>query len=353
MNECERCGASIPSAVGDGKTCHRCLMNVVRRTAVDEAWVRDRFPQLKEPVSLSRVDGILRFKSSHFGTGAKVILYLVEMAGAEFERVRILANIEKRSNLDHSGIAVLCDHGEIDGYAYAIETQPDGEPLRAAIHAAHVSRNDMLTLVPKITEVIRYAEGQRVTLSSDSDTVYLSASAEVTLTGIGLEENADPDSVVSWIEKHPAVGNSVGNYQLIELLGEGGFAEVYRARQDRPVRRDVALKILKLGMDTRQVLARFARERQALAQMGHSGIAKIHDAGATDAGRPYIIMELVEGLPITDYCDSECLTLEERARLLAQVCRAVEHGHERGIIHRDLKPSNVMVAEEDGLLKSP
>ena len=143
------------------------------------------------------------------------------------------------------------------------------------------------------------------------------------------------------------VGATIGRYKLLELVGEGGFGDVYMAEQQEPVRRKVALKIIKLGMDTRQVIARFEAERQALALMDHPNIAKVLDAGATDAGRPYFVMGLVKGLPITDYCEANSLTVEDRLRLMIDVCHAVQHAHQKGIIHRDLKPTNILVAQDN------
>ncbi len=136
-------------------------------------------------------------------------------------------------------------------------------------------------------------------------------------------------------------GCVIGRYKLREKIGEGGFGIVYLAEQQEPVKRRVALKIIKLGMDTRQVVARFEAERQALALMDHPNIAKVHDGGATDTGRLYFVMELVRGVPITHYCDENHLPTCERLRLFVQVCQAVQHAHQKGIIHRDLKPSNI------------
>ncbi len=142
-------------------------------------------------------------------------------------------------------------------------------------------------------------------------------------------------------------GTIIGPYKLLEQIGEGGFGLVFMAEQQQPVRRKVALKILKPGMDTRQVIARFEAERQALALMDHPNIAKVLDAGETGSGRPYVVMELVKGVPITDYCDQKRLTTRERLELFAHVCQAVQHAHQKGIIHRDIKPSNVMVTLHD------
>ncbi|MEE8458483.1 MAG: serine/threonine-protein kinase [Phycisphaerales bacterium] len=146
-----------------------------------------------------------------------------------------------------------------------------------------------------------------------------------------------------------AVGTVIGRYRLMEEIGEGGFGTVYMAEQQHPVRRMVALKIIKLGMDTKQVIARFEAERQALAMMDHPNIAKVLDAGATETGRPYFVMELVKGIPLGEYCDEEGLSTVERLKLFVKVCHAVQHAHQKGIIHRDIKPSNVMVTMHDGV----
>jgi eukaryotic-like serine/threonine-protein kinase len=143
-------------------------------------------------------------------------------------------------------------------------------------------------------------------------------------------------------------GTIIGRYRLLEELGQGGFGVVYRAEQLEPVRREVALKIIKEGMDTQEVIARFEAERQALALMDHPNIAHVYDAGATATGRPYFVMELVGGLPVTEYCDAHRLSTGARLTLFLQVCAAVQHAHQKGIIHRDLKPSNVVVTEIEG-----
>jgi WD40 repeat protein len=170
-----------------------------------------------------------------------------------------------------------------------------------------------------------------------------------------LAAHANPDSVLSEltvrmeVPTSEGIGTFIGRYKLLELLGEGGWGTVWLAEQREPIRRRVALKVIKLGMDTRQVIARFEAERQALALMDHLHIAKVLDAGTTEAGRPYFVMELVRGIPITRFCEENQLPTRERLDLFIKVCRAVQHAHQKGIIHRDLKPSNVLVTLHDGV----
>jgi len=144
-------------------------------------------------------------------------------------------------------------------------------------------------------------------------------------------------------------GEMIGRYKLLQPIGEGGFGSVWMAEQREPVKRRVALKIIKLGMDTRQAIARFEVERQALAMMDHPNIAKVHDAGATEAGRPYFVMEYIKGVPICEYCDTGKLDTKARLELFGHVCHAIQHAHMKGIIHRDIKPSNVLVTMHDGV----
>jgi WD40 repeat protein/serine/threonine protein kinase/Flp pilus assembly protein TadD len=164
--------------------------------------------------------------------------------------------------------------------------------------------------------------------------------------------DAAPSGLADTIESSPPAerpGTTIGHYQLLQEIGEGGFGVVYMAEQREPVRRKVALKIIKPGMDTHAVVSRFESERQALALMDHPNIAHVLDAGAMDSGRPYFVMELVHGLPLTEYCDQNDLTTHQRLELFVQVCHAVQHAHQKGIIHRDIKPSNVMVTLYDGV----
>lgn len=148
-------------------------------------------------------------------------------------------------------------------------------------------------------------------------------------------------------DPHQRIGKLVGRFKLLGLLGEGGFGIVYLAEQKEPVRRQVALKIIKPGMDTKQVIARFEAERQALAVLDHPNIAQVYDAGTTEAGRPYFVMEHIKGVPITEHCDEQKLSIEERLELFLQVCDGVQHAHQRGIIHRDIKPSNILAVIDE------
>ena len=175
-----------------------------------------------------------------------------------------------------------------------------------------------------------------------------------------LKAHAEPDEILDapprnsgTIDYAPITegpGSMIGPYKLKEQIGEGGFGLVFVAEQQEPVKRKVALKVIRPGMDTREVIARFTAERQALALMDHPNIARVLDAGATDSGRPYFVMELVRGIPITDYCDQNHLAPRDRLELFVTVCQAVQHAHQKGIIHRDIKPSNVLVTSHDGKL---
>src|SRR6266567_4445174 len=157
----------------------------------------------------------------------------------------------------------------------------------------------------------------------------------------------EPKATVVTITEKP--GDRIGRYKLLQQIGEGGCGVVYMAEQEEPVRRRVALKVIKLGMDTKQVIARFEAERQALALMDHSNIAKVLDAGATEAGRPYFVMELVRGIKITEFCDEKSVPTADRLKLFTQVCQAIQHAHQKGVIHRDIKPSNILVTVNDGV----
>ena len=170
------------------------------------------------------------------------------------------------------------------------------------------------------------------------------------LLGLGLREKAG--SRGSETEKvttgPPGHRDRVGSYRILDRLGEGGMGIVYLAEQQKPIKRRVALKLIKLGMDTQEVMSRFESERQALAILNHPNVAQVYDAGTTEEGRPYFVMEHVPGISITEFCDQERFDTRQRLELFVDVCEAVQHAHQKGIIHRDLKPSNVLVSLRDG-----
>ncbi len=180
------------------------------------------------------------------------------------------------------------------------------------------------------------AEVRRMLAADAPGDSFLDGGAQAALGATETAESPSPEPLQE----------SIGPYRLLEKPGEGGMGEVWLAEQRQPVERKVALKIIKPGMDSAMVIARFSAERQALARMDHPAIARVYDAGATAAGRPYFVMEYIRGLPITTHCDRERLTTGERLGLLLEVCEGVQHAHQRGIIHRDLKPSNVVVTQE-------
>jgi hypothetical protein len=187
------------------------------------------------------------------------------------------------------------------------------------------------------------SEGQAEAFFSDcAEAVIAAADGENPAAGSDAEPAAAEDSLGE------PIGATIGRYKLLQKIGEGGCGVVYLAGQEQPIRRQVALKIIKLGMDTKSVIARFEAERQALALMDHPNIARVLDAGATDTGRPYFVMELVQGVRITEFCDTSQLETPQRLALFIQVCQAIQHAHQKGVIHRDIKPSNVLVTTLDG-----
>src|SRR5215213_8608495 len=155
---------------------------------------------------------------------------------------------------------------------------------------------------------------------------------------------SDRDFIPATTQRHPGL---VGPYHLLEVIGEGGMGVVYKAEQRQPIKRLVALKLIKLGMDSRQVVARFEGERQALAMMSHPNLARVFDAGTSETGRPYFVMEYVPGTSITQFCDAHRYSIKQRLELFGQACDAVQHAHQKAIVHRDIKPSNILVMLQD------
>ncbi|MCJ7728758.1 MAG: serine/threonine protein kinase, partial [Sedimentisphaerales bacterium] len=214
-------------------------------------------------------------------------------------------------------------------------------------------KKDEETIFNEAIEIKSYAERAAFVKSACGDDTALLARVEAMLKVHFEDESflkSPPAGIAGTLDAPPLAegpGMRIGRYKLLQLIGEGGFGVVYMAEQEEPIRRRVALKIIKLGMDTKQVIARFEAERQALAMMDHPNIARVLDAGATDTGRPYFVMELVKGIPITEYCDKNNLDTQNRLELFIDVCKAVQHAHQKGIIHRDIKPSNVMITLHD------
>ena len=192
----------------------------------------------------------------------------------------------------------------------------------------------------------------RAACGDDSDLLaHMDALLQAYETKDGILADSFIDEGITLDHSQPmeSPGTIIDRYKLLEKIGEGGFGVVWAAQQQEPVKRRVALKIIKLGMDTRQVVARFEAERQALALMDHPNIAKVLDGGSTEAGRPYFVMELVRGIPIIEYCDQERLSTRERLDLFIKICHAIQHAHQKGIIHRDIKPSNILITLHDGV----
>jgi tetratricopeptide (TPR) repeat protein len=190
-------------------------------------------------------------------------------------------------------------------------------------------------------------------VESEAEQFFADGSLALSVTGSAAHpswsSSTASEAVPPSLLDEESVGTRIGRYKLVQKIGEGGCGVVYMAEQEEPVRRRVALKIIKLGMETKSVIARFEAERQALAMMDHPNIARVFDAGATDRGSPYFVMELVRGVRITKYCDKNHLNIRQRLDLFIQICHAIQHAHQKGIIHRDIKPSNIMVALHDGV----
>ena len=196
---------------------------------------------------------------------------------------------------------------------------------------------------------LRAAVEEMLLAHADAEKFFANGRAAVNAPGIDAQAAAALKASNGEIDfTDEQIGSRVGRYKLLQKIGEGGCGAVYLAEQQEPVRRHVALKVIKLGMDTKSVIARFEAERQALALMDHPNIARVLDAGATETGRPYFVMEMVRGARITKYCDENNLSTVQRLELFIQVCRAIQHAHQKGIIHRDIKPSNILVTLHDG-----
>ena len=253
-----------------------------------------------------------------------------------------------QSPLQPSRINAICDQFE---NAWQAETVPKIADYLDAVEPTQ--RADLLGLLLAVDIEFRGKRDGHVDTS-----VYEPLGQEAVALAQRILENQSMPLMGSPMEKESALVKTtqpehqksewIGPYKLLQKIGEGGMGVVWRAEQEEPVRRHVALKVVKSGRHTKQVLARFDAERQALALMAHPNIAQVLDAGTTDYGQPYFVMELVEGIPLTDYCDKNQLNIQKRLQLFISVCHAIQHAHQKGIIHRDLKPSNVLVTDYDG-----
>ena len=227
--------------------------------------------------------------------------------------------------------------------ASVISSESEDHLLAELIDLPMAERKDLLSQTCGNDSVMRQRLEDKLKHLMDS----LSASVPPGDTPAGSSRHVIARALAAGLDVPERPGTLIGRYELLERIGEGGCGVVYLAEQKQPVRRQVALKLIKLGLDTREFVARFEAERQALAVMEHPNIARVFDAGATEVGRPYFVMELVRGVPITRYCDDNTLPLLDRLQLFVSVCEAVQHAHQKGVIHRDLKPSNILVIEPD------
>lgn len=260
-------------------------------------------------------------------------------------RPRLFARAYPRRALSASAVAAVPDSArqiEQALFETAVEL-PDAAARDAFLDQACSGRPEQRARLARLLAAHAAADAffERPRLSDEEP------AAPVAPSGSASADDVPPASIIE------QTGARIGRYRLLERIGEGGCGVVYLAEQQEPVRRRVALKIIRLGMDTERVVARFELERQALALMNHPNVARVLDAGATETGRPYFVMELVEGAPITDYCDRLRLEVRERLRLFIEVCHAIQHAHQKGVLHRDIKPSNVLVATPDGAAPAP
>jgi eukaryotic-like serine/threonine-protein kinase len=249
--------------------------------------------------------------------------------------------------LNHPHIARILDFGDLGDRFYVMLRDEGGETLTTVGESLSIDLWEIL--VRQIDDAVASARAVGVPLALRFSEILVSGDhRRATVLPMLDADGGSAPPVSAGAARHLEPGKTLAHYTIIDKIGEGGFAEVWLAQQEEPVHRQVALKVIKEGMDTRRVLARFAAERQALALLQHPYIARIYDAGSTDTGRPYFVMEAVDGQPIDGYCHKTEAPLKTRLRLVMGVCQAVQHAHHKGIIHRDLKPSNILVTEVGG-----
>ena len=228
----------------------------------------------------------------------------------------------------------------VEAMCVAAVNLQDPEDRKLFLDRACAGDEELREAVEEMLADLNEADEFFPTVASSARDIDVEAAAAIKVVGDQISFDEEPDEQAC---------KFIGRYKLLQKIGEGGCGTVYMAEQEEPVRRLVAVKVIKLGMDTKAVVARFEAERQALAMMDHPNIARVLDGGATETGRPFFVMELVRGVKITEYCDENKLNNRQRLELFIQVCRAIQHAHQKGIIHRDIKPSNVLVTLHDGM----
>ncbi len=342
--------------------------------------VRELFPEYEIDHLDRRESESLVYQANAEGKAILLTLCLFDSA-----LDKILAQLERASQLSHSNIATMLEYGERGGFVYVAMEAVPGACLADLIQRNAIDSSKAIRYVRDICEIVEYAESSGVNLEVRAEGIVISHQNVAKLQDLGAhrlprgEEEEAPAAKSTVSREHSSLSllvqtlltgsarddagarkkastdeatlatlnDVVPGYQILRKLGEGGFGIVYLAKQTHPVRRQVALKILKPGMDGREVFSRFEAERQALAMLDDPRIATIFDAGETEKGRPFFAMELADGLPITEYCEAHQLDCRERLVLFKEVGEGLQHAHQRGIIHRDLKPSNILVEPVD------
>ena len=359
---CANCGSEVDgSRSAYGSLCLACVLRSGYTPGSDPSgpattWA-EVFPQLEVERTLREEDGLSVYlaQTHESDTSGRAILQVVSGsqlasaggAAALEDRVRRLAAVAREID----GIPRVLDSGDL-GDAYFLVTETP--PLPSLPQAVAGKEPDELSLLLQavaegLEGIQQAARAESVSLRFDPELCFVDEDTGVvvqtpgllpTATGTAGENKADMPMAITLLEE----GNKIGSFQLEKRVGEGGFGEVWRARQEHPVVRIVALKIMKRGLHSPRARARFEIEQQSLARLDHPHIASFFDGGVAPDGRPYFVMEWIEGMSLNDHCDQVEAPLEERLRLFREVCEAVHHAHQKGIIHRDLKPSNVMVS---------